>query len=75
MTIEGRPTLQVDWDAEYNKQCKSRLVDSVHEYLENDCPADEFVGTLIETLNESIEYHQKHIARCQQYLDSISTVK
>jgi hypothetical protein len=33
MTIEGRPEIKVDWDAEYVKQRRSRLDDVIAEYI------------------------------------------
>jgi len=33
MTIEGRPELNVDWNAQYDKQRRSRLDDAIAEYI------------------------------------------
>ena len=58
-TIEGRPELNVDWNAEYAKQRKSRLADSIHEYLEDDDVSIEvFYQDLKDEIEEIIMYHK-----------------
>jgi len=56
--IEGRPNITVDWKAEYAKQRKSRLADSIHEYLEDDdVSVLEFYNDLKDEIQEIITYH------------------
>jgi hypothetical protein len=74
MTIEGRPELNVDWEAEYAKQRHSRLVDAIYEHLEDDIPADTFVETVLDTIRECVEYHEKRANVAKQYMDSISSI-
>ena len=58
-TVEGRPELNVDWKAEYAKQRRNRLADSIHEYLEDDeVTIDEFYNDLKAEIEEIITYHK-----------------
>jgi len=72
MTIEGRPELNVDWNAEYAKQRKNRLQDSVDEYLQ-----DEQVSTLTfyhdlrDCIEEIISYHERNKQKAQGMLELI----
>ena len=36
MTIEGRPEIQHDWEAEYAKQRKDRMQDAIDDYLQDE---------------------------------------
>lgn len=73
-TIEGRPNLNVDWDAEYNKQRHNRLVDAIHEHMDDDISADVFMQTVLDTIRESAEYHQQRASVAKQYMDAVSSV-
>lgn len=72
-TIEGRPDFNVDWQKEYAKQRRSRLVDAIYEYLD-DVPADEFMQVVLDTIREYAEYHQRQLDIARAYTDAISTV-
>ena len=57
--VEGRPNVSVDWKAEYAKQRKCRLADSIHEYLEDDEVSIEvFYQDLKDEIEEIITYHK-----------------
>ena len=57
--VEGRPELNIDWKAEYAKQRKNRLADSIHEYLEDDdVGLDVFYQDLKDEIEEIITYHK-----------------
>ena len=56
---EGRPNVSVDWKAEYAKQRKDRLADSIHEYLEdNDVSILEFYNDLRDIIVDINTYHK-----------------
>lgn len=71
MTIEGRPEME-NWEAEYACQRKSRMGDAIGDYF-----SDEKVDArqaYEDILSEAIEwrdYHQKQLAKAQQFLDYI----
>jgi hypothetical protein len=57
--IDGRPNVNVDWEAEYLKQRRSRLADSVSEYLEDDDVSIlAFYNDLKDEIEGIIKYHQ-----------------
>jgi len=57
--IEGRPNVSVDWKAEYAKQRKDRLTDSVLEYLDDkDTSILEFYNDLRDIIVEMNTYHK-----------------
>ena len=57
--IDGRPNVNVDWEAEYAKQRKDRLADSIHEYLEDsDVSILQFYNDLREIIVEINTYHK-----------------
>jgi len=56
---EGRPNVSVDWKAEYAKQRKDRLADSIHEYLEdNEVSILEFYNDLRDIIVDINTYHK-----------------
>ena len=58
-TIEGRPELNVDWNAEYRRQRKDRLADAVHDYLDDsDTRILEFYNDLRDIITEMNTYHK-----------------
>ena len=58
-TIEGRPELNVDWNAEYRRQRKDRLADAVHDYLDDsDTSILEFYNDLRDIITEMNTYHK-----------------
>lgn len=71
--IEGRPNLNVDWEEEYARQRRERLVDAIYEYLE-DVSADDFMQTVLDTIREYAEYHQRQLDIARAYTDAISSV-
>lgn len=74
-TVEGRPNLNVDWEAELQKQRKGRLVDAIYEHLDDTVSADEFMQTILDTITESIDYHQKRIDVARSYIDAMSSIR
>ena len=57
--IDGRPELNVDWNAEYRKQRKDRLTDAVHDYLDDsDTSILEFYNDLRDIIVEMNNYHK-----------------
>ena len=58
-TVEGRPNVDVDWQAEYAKQRRSRLEDSIHEYLEDDDVSIlEFYNDVKDIIEDIVSYHE-----------------
>ena len=56
---EGRPEVNVDWNAEYRKQRKDRLTDAVHDYLDDsDTSILEFYNDLRDIIVEMNNYHK-----------------
>lgn len=59
MTIEGRPEMNYDWQAEYVKQRKDRLADAVHDYLDDsDTSILAFYNDLRDIISEMNNYHK-----------------
>lgn len=59
MTIEGTPEIQFDWQTEYAKQRRSRLEDSIHEYLEDDDVSIlEFYNDVKDIIEDIVSYHE-----------------
>lgn len=57
--IDGPPKVNVDWNAEYAKQRKDRLADSIHEYLEDsEVSILEFYNDLRDIIVEINTYHK-----------------
>ena len=70
MTIEGRPELNVDWKAEYAKQRKNRLADSIFEYLQDDeVPLEVFYEDLTSELKDVIAYHERMKSKASSVLE------
>ena len=71
-TVNGRPTINHDWDTEYLKQRKSRLTDSVDEYLQDsDTSVLAFFNDLKDVLEELIAYHKTHKEKAEGALQLI----
>lgn len=70
--IDGKPNITHDWQKEYAKQRRSRLADSIHEYLEDD---DVDVNTFYEDLKgeieEIIQYHKEKKYKAMSALELI----
>jgi hypothetical protein len=64
MTIEGRPELNVDWQAEYQKQRRSRMDDCINDYMGDEEIDPRFCyEDMLSICDEWIKYHKKHITR------------
>lgn len=72
-TVNGRPTINHDWDEEYLKQRKSRLTDTVDEYLQDsDTSALAFYNDLKDVIEELIAYHRKNKEKAEGALQLIN---
>ncbi len=74
MTIEGRPTLNHDWEQQYAQQRASRLADSVNEYMDEDVSLNVFYRDLTVAITETIEHHSTSLTKAQRMLAMISPV-
>ena len=64
MTIEGRPELNVDWNAEYAKQRRSRMDDCLADYMgDEEVTPRQCYEDMLSVCNEWISYHQKAARR------------
>ena len=64
MTIEGRPELNVDWQAEYQKQRRSRMDDCINDYMGDEEIDPRFCyEDMLSICDEWINYHKKHVDR------------
>ena len=62
MTIEGRPELNVDWNAEYEKQRKNRMQDAIDDYLQDDkVSARQTYEEILSCVQDVIDYHKKEM--------------
>jgi hypothetical protein len=62
MTIEGRPELNVDWNAEYEKQRKNRMQDAIDDYLQDDkVSARQTYEEMLSCVQDVIDYHKKEM--------------
>ena len=67
MTIEGRPPLQHDWEAEYEKQRLDRLHNAIDDYLQDtQISPQKIYDDILDTVNGVIEYHQSNLDRAKQ---------
>jgi len=71
-TIEGRPNINFDWQAEYKKQMKERLGDSLAEYLhDEEFTSQDMYDALLDEVNDLIEYHQKYLKKMVTFKELI----
>ena len=57
MTIEGRPEIQHDWNAEYAKQRKDRMQDAIDDYLQDEhVDARQAYEEILSCVDDVIEY-------------------
>jgi len=71
-TVNGRPTINHDWDTEYLKQRKNRLTDSVDEYLQDsDTSILAFYNDLKDVIEELITYHKQNKEKAEGALQLI----
>ena len=67
MTIEGRPPLQHDWEAEYEKQRLDRLHNAIDDYLQDtQISPQKIYDDILDTVNGVIEYHQSNLDRAKE---------
>lgn len=65
-TIEGAPELKVNWEAEYNKQRRSRLVDAIDDYLQDEkIDPTSIYEEMLDVLNELITFHSINLNKVQ----------
>jgi len=74
MTIEGRPTLDYDWEKQYENQRASRLADAVNEYMDEEVSLDVFYRDLTVAITETIEHHSTSLNKAQRMLNMINAV-
>jgi len=69
MTIEERPNIQHDWNAEYKKQRKDRLTDAIHDYLDDsDVDVSEFYNDMRDIIVEMNTYHKTFAKKAEAAL-------
>jgi len=69
MTIEERPNIQHDWDAEYKKQRKDRLTDAIHDYLDDsEVDVSEFYKDMRDIIVEMNTYHKTFAKKAEAAL-------
>ena len=69
MTIEERPNIEYDWEAEYAKQRKDRLSDAIHDYLDDEKISTlAFYNDLQDVITEIISYHKTHCEKASSAL-------
>jgi len=74
MTIEGRPTLDYDWEKQYENQRASRLADAVNEYMDEEVSLEVFHRDLTVAITETIEHHSTSLNKAQRMLNMINAV-
>ena len=58
--IEGRPELNVDWNQIYLSERRTRLADSIDEYLQDDkTDARQTYEEILSCVQEVMNYHKK----------------
>jgi len=69
MTIEERPNIQHDWNAEYKKQRKDRLTDAIHDYLDDsEVDVSEFYNDMRDIIVEMNTYHKTFAKKAEAAL-------
>ena len=72
-TVNGRPTINHDWEQEYQKQRKNRLTDAVDEYLQDSNTSIlAFYNDLKDVIEELIDYHKANKERAEGALQLIN---
>jgi predicted house-cleaning noncanonical NTP pyrophosphatase (MazG superfamily) len=60
--IQGRPELNVDWENQYQIQRRTRLQDSIDEYLQDDkVDARQAYEEMLSCVDDVINYHKKEM--------------
>lgn len=70
-TIEGVPELNVDWNAEYARQRKDRLQDSIDEYMQDDVDVNVFFADITDCIKDILLYHDKSSSKARDMLNFI----
>lgn len=66
MTIEGRPEIQHDWQAEYAKQRKDRMQDAIDDYLQDEkVEARQTYEEMLCCIQDVISYHKKNLKKAE----------
>jgi len=69
MTIEERPNIQHNWDAEYKNQRKDRLTDAIHDYLDDsEVDVSEFYNDMRDIIVEMNTYHKTFAKKAETAL-------
>lgn len=70
MTIEGRPEIQHDWEAEYAKQRKDRMQDAIDDYLQDEkVEARQTYEEMLCCIQDVISYHKKNLKKAEDLRD------
>ena len=70
MTIEGRPEIQHDWQAEYAKQRKDRMQDAIDDYLQDEkVEARQTYEEMLCCIQDVISYHKKNLKKAEDLRD------
>lgn len=72
-TIEGRPSIQYDWEAEYRKQIRNRLADVISEYHQDEqLSILSFYQDLTDELKSLANYHSEQKNKAEGMLALIN---
>ena len=70
MTIEGRPEIQYDWEAEYARQRRDRMQDAIDDYLQDDkVTARRAYEEILCCVNDVIKYHKDNLKKAEDLRD------
>ena len=70
MTIEGRPEIQYDWEAEYARQRRDRMQDASDDYLQDDkVTARRANEEILCCVNDVIKYHKDNLKKAEDLRD------
>ena len=71
--IEGRPELNVDWNQIYLSERRTRLADSIDEYLQDDkTDARQTYEEILSCVQEVMNYHKKEYSIINEKVTWIS---
>lgn len=66
MTIEGRPEIQHDWDKEYAKQRRDRMVDAIEDFLQDEnVDSRQTYEEMLQCIQELIDFHKKNLKKVE----------
>lgn len=70
MTIEGRPEIQHDWDKEYAQQRRSRMVDAIEDFLQDEkVDSRQTYEEMLQCIQELIDFHKKNLKKVEGLRD------